>query len=690
LRAVQTMNGLVDSLDILIGRCTPPSFHYYNTTTNHSASHTKRTTTTTSSSNNTTIGSLPELKSRYEIEFILPPNNNNTVNDDDEKKGRRGRRKNRDDHNDKVALTLRSITITFPEYLRSNVNRWALTSFPSPFSHNLDHRGVVAEPTPQEVEAYQTANQLRDHAYLEFGRLLTIAGMKMPSTSSTLNSSSISAAVDSRPRRKEENQWTLSDHFLHELGIDPMTTTTTTEEGRGSGEYYESTQHHPSSTSPSSTSAFFGRSQSFPSFRGRTPTRSSPSSSPPPTYSHPQLHQQRTAFINSIPWNQFALDYENAYNDAYADFVTTKLNLYNVHTLEGRERREQLVSSICGRARIITMCRDGDGDGGDDTVERKSSRRQQQQQQQQQQHDGLFVDNTISVEDEKHVVDDEDDIDIVPDGLDVIAQLVAIRRLSLLLYDNFDHLQMERMGRMWERLVIVFTPPRRKIKKSRSAGGREGGEWSSSSIDNNGQVSSTNASSSLIRQMREDGTPTTVRRHHPGRKLTKWERRKRHREKMMPVSRGWMRHVANSLLGKKNDEEKKGGEVGITSDGEREDALRNTNTALDTAADEDGPTASSSTTTINEDNHTSSSSSSSASTYMETSSGSSGFKFSYGSTSDQSVGHVTAYIPIDFRDGELVRQLYTHVYDYFDNCCGHVGFLKYGADGDIRFSNNHF
>ena len=122
------------------------------------------------------------------------------------------------------------------------------------------------------------------------------------------------------------------------------------------------------------------------------------------------------------------------------------------------------------------MCRDGDGDGGDDTVERKSSRRQQQQQQQQQQHDGLFVDNTISVEDEKHVVDDEDDIDsVIPDGLDVIAQLVAIRRLSLLLYDNFDHLQMERMGRMWERLVIVFTPPRRKIKKSRSAGGREGG-----------------------------------------------------------------------------------------------------------------------------------------------------------------------------------------------------------------------
>lgn len=68
----------------------------------------------------------------------------------------------------------------------------------------------------------------------------------------------------------------------------------------------------------------------------------------------------------------------------------------------------------------------------------------------------------------------------------------------------------------------------------------------------------------------------------------------------------------------------------------------------------------------------------------------SGLKFSYGTC----VGHevVTAHIPIDFRDGELVRQLYSthHVYDYFDNCCGHVGFLKYDAGGEIRATNNNF
>ena len=63
---------------------------------------------------------------------------------------------------------------------------------------------------------------------------------------------------------------------------------------------------------------------------------------------------------------------------------------------------------------------------------------------------------------------------------------------------------------------------------------------------------------------------------------------------------------------------------------------------------------------------------------------SSEFKFSYGTRSDQGVGHVTAHVPIDFRDGELIRQLQTHVREYFDNCCGNVGFLRYGADGVIR------
>lgn len=295
-----------------------------------------------------------------------------------------------------------------------------------------------------------------------------------------------------------------------------------------------------------------------------------------------------------------------------------------------------MVSSICGKARIVTSHRVGDDDD-DDAEERKSQ---------------------------------DDDLVLVPEGLDVIAQLVAIRRLSLLLCDNFDHLQMERMGRMWERLVIVFTPPRRTNKR----GGGSVRERSSL-IGNSRRGDSSASSSSLVRWVNEDGTP--IVRHHPGRKLTKWERRKRHREKMMPVSRGWMRHVANSLLG--NHKKMIGGGkeavVGFTNKSSGH-------------VDDDGSTTIATGTTNNDT--TTSSSSSSPLPHNTTMMSESGFKFSYGTSSDQSVGHVTAYIPIDFRDGELVRQLYTHVYDYFDNCCGHVGFLKYDAGGEIRATNNNF
>ena len=42
-----------------------------------------------------------------------------------------------------------------------------------------------------------------------------------------------------------------------------------------------------------------------------------------------------------------------------------------------------------------------------------------------------------------------------------MSQLIAIRRLSLLFSDNFDYLEMEEMGRLWETMVIVLTPERR-------------------------------------------------------------------------------------------------------------------------------------------------------------------------------------------------------------------------------------
>ena len=47
-------------------------------------------------------------------------------------------------------------------------------------------------------------------------------------------------------------------------------------------------------------------------------------------------------------------------------------------------------------------------------------------------------------------------------SLDVLQQLIAIRRLSLLLNDNFVELEMEDMGRLWESLFIVLVPERKK------------------------------------------------------------------------------------------------------------------------------------------------------------------------------------------------------------------------------------
>lgn len=46
------------------------------------------------------------------------------------------------------------------------------------------------------------------------------------------------------------------------------------------------------------------------------------------------------------------------------------------------------------------------------------------------------------------------------ESLDVLQQLIAIRRLSLLLTDNFEKLEMEDMGRLWESLYIVLIPER--------------------------------------------------------------------------------------------------------------------------------------------------------------------------------------------------------------------------------------
>lgn len=488
LEAVQTINGLIDALADLILRCTPEG--------------SRRPTT-----------SLPELNSRYEVEFILPTGSGEGPT---ERKPRKPE-----------ALTRRSVTLAFPAPLRSDVRRWALTSF--------------SAPHPQEEESWRVAVQLRDHAVGELLRLLAIAGMEAPA-------SSVDEMHSSRQqdqRHPDGAQWTLSDVFLRDLGIDPADAAVSAE---------------PTPAKPKGRSlAFFGRAPAGPS-RARPP---GPTQAPPPTYAHPYLQHQRQAFVESVPWSQFSSDYDRAFRDAQADWTTTRLELYNVRTPEGRERREKFVSQICGGARI----RRARSDRG-------------------------TADAAVGAERE----------DDTPEGLDIVAQLVAVRRLSLLLYENFDYLRLETMGRMWEKFVIVLTPPR---DTGRGDEGRESG--------------------------------AAFRRQGKRKKLSKWERSLKRRERRQPVSRGRMRLAARGARRAENGQ-----------------ARANPDAAGGGARSREGPSRRES-----------------------------GFKFSYGTDLDQGAGQVTAYVPVDFRDQELVRQLHAHVYNYFDTCCSRVFFWRYGADGRV-------
>jgi len=251
--------------------------------------------------------------------------------------------------------------------------------------------------------------------------------------------------------------------------------------------------------------------------------------------------------------------------------------------------------------------------------------------------------------DGNHRDDDWDERDI-PEGLDVVQQLIAIRRLSMILYDNFDYLQMEEMGRMWEQLVIVLTPPRSWRKRRRRLNG------SNSGYDG-------------------DDSDQTRRRW---RKPTKWERNRKKREKLKPVNRDVMRYFAVNH-GRVTTKISTGdGSGSATDDYEslgREDEDQDPNDNDSTSKDDDG--------IDDKDNHDKDSNNDDFDNEYTTTYPESGFKFSYGTTADQGTGQVTAYIPIDFGDDELVRLLYTHLYDYFDTCCGDVGFLTVDGTGDV-------
>ncbi|KAL3795657.1 hypothetical protein HJC23_002064 [Cyclotella cryptica] len=537
LQAVQTLNGLIDTCDEWIHRC-------YGTTTN------------TSTSTTAAAPPLPELHERYTIEFLLPGPTSTTDHGDELRvKPRRGKRRGGGGE-----WTMRSIVLEFPRELRDRVRPWA--------RHHQNHHDENEEGNSEAMRAGRT---LKRHVERELRRLLIVAGLEYEGVSQeewwTMpydDEGEERNMFGSRKKGREE--WTLSDHFLYELGIEPTADLSSTSSSTHAEQFGKS-------------SAFYGRNASAVGGGGK----SKKYDAPPPTYSH--VHAQREAFLKSIRWDKFRDKYEEAWEDAQADFATSRMNLFNVNTREGRERRERLVSMICGRVRIWT------GGSG-----------------------------------ESHVEEEEEDI---PEGLDVVQQLVAIRRLSSILYDNFDYLRMEKMGRMWENLVIVLTPPRSGRRRRQALMPQESGEDGGSLPDG------------IVDVVQRQHSP------HPGRKLNKWERRMKRRERTVPPSRGIMRRVAESHFHSLNNTQ--------------DNYSNHPHESHDAAGDPNQSTQYTSP----------------AQTFQPR------FKFSYGTQSEQGTGQVTAYIPIDFKDEELVQKLHTYLYDYFDNACSTAGFLRVGPDGEV-------
>lgn len=128
------------------------------------------------------------------------------------------------------------------------------------------------------------------------------------------------------------------------------------------------------------------------------------------------FEESRDRFMKKMDWKKHREMCEQALEDAKRDIATQGL------VGKSKERRQRMVSDILSKVRVYDR--------------------------------SLDIPNS---EAEQKPVDEHDD------GLDFLQQLIAIRRMSLIFDDNFEELEMEDMGRMWENSVIILTPVRRGI-----------------------------------------------------------------------------------------------------------------------------------------------------------------------------------------------------------------------------------
>lgn len=143
----------------------------------------------------------------------------------------------------------------------------------------------------------------------------------------------------------------------------------------------------------------------------------------------------RDRFIGSIDWDAHRKMYDDAHEDMKADLITRGKIRWN------RRRKDEFVSGIVSKIRVAPPSSAPSSPSGreeEGKVGAKAAGR-------------------------VRVVDFDRD-----DGLDAVHQLIAIRRLTLLLADNFDELEMEQFGSLWENSTIVLTPARDSSSNPRS------------------------------------------------------------------------------------------------------------------------------------------------------------------------------------------------------------------------------
>ncbi len=126
-----------------------------------------------------------------------------------------------------------------------------------------------------------------------------------------------------------------------------------------------------------------------------------------------RYERSRDKFMRSVDWKEHQRIFDEAWEDMERDIATRGLMKMSL------ERKQRLVAEIISRVRL---------------------------------HDVVTADDSS--------VDSNVDVDLA--SMDPLQQLIAIRRMSLLFTDNFEELQMEEMGKMWENVFIVLTPERAK------------------------------------------------------------------------------------------------------------------------------------------------------------------------------------------------------------------------------------